>query len=219
MVKVIVVEDLWKTYRSRKLVIQVLRGISFNVENKTVTCIIGPNGAGKTTLLKIIAGFIEADRGKVLVLGKSPRDASIRRRVGYMPQEDVLFDSLTFAEHLELLKNTREGIRVDLEFVYNLLEKVRLNKVLQLNIGKLSGGQRRLVQMFLAISHKPEIILLDEPIAFVDKENRETILEVIRKLVDENGSTILIASHDPYACSIANRVLELRDGLIKEVKV
>ncbi len=219
MVKTIVVEDLWKTYRLRNLVIQVLRGISFNVEDQTVTCIIGPNGAGKTTLLKIIAGFIEADRGKVLVFGKSPRDASIRRLIGYMPQEDILFDSLTFAEHLELLKNTREGIIVDLEFVYSLLEKVGLNKVLQLNIGKLSGGQRRLMQMILTISHKPEIILLDEPIAFVDKENRETILEIIRKLVDENGSTILIASHDPYACSIANRVLELRDGLIKEVKV
>ncbi len=219
MVKAIVVEDLWKTYRVRKIVVEVLKGVSFDVKDRTIVCIMGPNGVGKTTLLKIIAGYIEADRGKVLVYGKRPQDISVRGQIGYMPQDDVLFDSLSFIEHLELLRHTREVSFIDLEFIYDLVEKLGLNKILKLSIGNLSGGQRRLVQMLLAISHKPRIILLDEPIAFVDKENRDIILEVTRNLVDENGSTVVIASHDPYACSIADRVLELRDGLIREVKV
>ena len=177
--------DLGKRYGS----FWALRDCTLEIPAGSVTALVGPNGAGKTTLLHLAVGLTEPTAGEVRVLGASPRD--VLARVGFVAQEHPLYRSFTVAEMLELgrrLNPSWDGqaarTRVD-----------ALGLPLRKKIGALSGGQRSQVALTLALAKRPELLLLDEPVASLDPLARREFLQSLMEAVAETGLTVLLSSH------------------------
>ncbi len=212
---VVLLEDVWKEYKAAPNSIIALRGVSMQVLEHQYVCVTGPNGSGKSTLLKIIAGILRPDKGRVRVLGKDPfSELEVRSLIGLMPQEDILFDTLSIREHIELLSYISRGL--DQNYVAELITKYGLIDLLDRKPYQLSGGQRRLVQLVLVLARKPRILLLDEPTAFLDAENTSIVLDFIHRLHCDEKLTIIISTHDELVCSNASRIIHIRGGLIIE---
>ncbi len=210
---VILLENVWKEYRTGTNRVAALRGVNIRILEGQYVCITGPNGSGKTTLLKIIAGMLKADRGNVRVLGGDPfSDPKVKSLVGLMPQEDVLFDTLSIEEHLELLSYIDKGL--DQDYITGLITRYGLADMLNRRPFQLSGGQRRLVQLVLVLARKPKVLLLDEPTAFLDTENTSMVLNFIRRLYNEEKITVIVSTHDELICSDADTIIHLRNGVI-----
>ncbi len=206
-------ENVWKEYivGTRKII--ALRGVSIRIPENQYVCITGPNGSGKSTLLKIIAGILKPEKGRVKIFGKDPFiEIDAKSLVGLMPQEDVLFDTLSIREHLELLSYINKNL--DEKYIHEIIDKYGLNNLLDRKPYQLSGGQRRLAQLVLVFALKPRILLLDEPTAFLDSENTAMVLNFVWKLYRDERLTIIISTHDELICSNANRIIHIRDGAI-----
>lgn len=189
------IEDLWFSYGKTP----VLKEVNFTLAQRDFMAVLGPNGGGKTTLLKLILGILKPDRGKIRVLGQTPRDA--RDRVGYVPQSTDI--NLTFPiSVLELalmgrLSRSRFGRGYsgeDREKVKALLEKVGMWKYRNHPIGKLSGGQRQRIFIARALAAEPAILFLDEPTASVDREFERGLYEFLKEL--NQKVTIVVITHD-----------------------
>jgi len=208
----IILENLWKWYRLGFTTIKVLNGIDLRVEDGEVLCVLGPNGAGKTTLLKIIAGVLRPDRGRVEVYGMDPySDSSVKDIIGFMPQEEVLLQSLTFYEHVELLSKAKK-FKIHKQFINELIDIFNFKELVNRKPLELSMGQRKLMQLLLSLIHKPKLLLLDEPTAYLDQENRLRVLNLIKKLNELFNVTIIVTTHDPQTAQFFSNKMMLRDG-------
>ena len=179
--------------------VEVLKDVTFSLEQGEFLGIIGPNGGGKTTLLKLLLGILKPDTGKIRVLGQEPHAAS--HRVGYVPQN--MGSSRPFpisvmdVALMGRLSRSRIGKRYtaeDREKVRNVLEKVGMWEYRDRPIGKLSGGQRQRVFIARALSTDPEILFLDEPTAGVDTEFQTDLYDFLKELNRE--VTIVVITHD-----------------------
>ena len=198
------VQDLVKVYGA----VRALRGISFTVDRGEMVAILGPNGAGKTTTLEIIEGLRQADSGQVSVLGKSPLQARIQ--MGIQLQEGALYDELTCAETLEHFASLY-GYRCDAR---GLLRLVSLEEAVEQRTNRLSGGQKRRLQLALALCNNPQLIILDEPTTGLDPVNRRQCWDLIRSF-HQDGRTILLTTHYIEEAEIlADRVLIVDQGTI-----
>ncbi len=210
---VVYLENVWKKYRVRNNIIIALKGVSLQILENEYICLIGPNGSGKSTLLKIIAGLIKPDKGRVNIFGRDPfKDPAIRSYIGLMPQEDVLFDTLSIKEHIELLEYVSKDINTN--YIYEILEEYGFSSLLDRKPYQLSGGQRRVLQLMLILARKPRILLLDEPTAFLDTRNTAMVLSVVNKLYRTERLTIIMSTHDEHVCSSSQRIIRIRDGVI-----
>jgi ABC-2 type transport system ATP-binding protein len=180
---------LGKRYRS----FWALRDCTLEIPAGSVTALVGPNGAGKTTLLHLAVGLSEPSAGEVRVLGASPqRDAAdVLPRIGFVAQEHPLYRSLTVAETLRLGRELNPSwddgaarARID-----------ALALPLRKKVGALSGGQRAQVALTLALAKRPELLLLDEPVASLDPLARREFLQSVMEAVAETGMTVLLSSH------------------------
>jgi ABC-2 type transport system ATP-binding protein len=182
-------DALGKRYGSK----WALRDCTLEVPEGTVTALVGPNGAGKTTLLQLAVGLLEPSTGGVSVLGRSPRDqaAELLPRIGFVAQEHPLHKGFTIGETLRLGRElnpswddaaARERIQ-------------RLDLPLTQKVGKLSGGQQAQVALTLALAKRPELLLLDEPVASLDPLARREFLNTVMEAVSETGMTVLLSSH------------------------
>lgn len=178
----------------------VLKGIDLSIEASSTVCIVGPNGGGKSTLLKLIMGLLEPDRGKVRVLGASPRQA--RTRIGYMPQT-IDFDPLfpIVVEQIIRMGCLRgRGVQFfraeDRERTFKVLKEMDLEAVARKSFGDLSGGLKQRVLIARALVAEPQILLLDEPTAMVDAHIEARLLEHLKEL--HSTMTIVLVSHDTH---------------------
>jgi ABC-2 type transport system ATP-binding protein len=202
------VSDLRKSYNAT----HALQGVSFEIAAGEIFGLLGPNGAGKTSTVEILEGYRARDGGSVTVLGEDPATAGLdwRQRIGVVLQSSSFYDALTVAENLELFAGYyRQPRRVD-----EIVELVGLEEKRDSLVRGLSGGQRRRLDLGLALVGNPEIVFLDEPTTGFDPEARRRAWETIGSL-RELGKTILLTTHYlDEAERLSDRVAVLRDGQI-----
>jgi len=207
-VSAIVVKDLVKRYGR----FTAVQDVSFEVASGQVTALLGPNGAGKTTTIEILEGFGAPTAGTVQVLGANPRtgDRAWRARIGLVLQTTSLDAQLTVAEALMMFGALYPKPRR----VAEVLDLIDLASDARTRIGALSGGQRRRVDLGLAIIGQPEMLFLDEPTTGLDPEARRRLWSVIENLTAA-GTTVLLTTHYlDEAQHLASRVIVLAGGRV-----
>ena len=208
MAQAIVVSDLTKSYGD----VQAVRGVSFDVAEGEVFGLLGPNGAGKTTTVEILEGYRRRDGGVATVFGLDPGDTprELRERVGVVLQQSELSPLLTVRETHRMFA----GYYADPRDVDEVIELVGLTEKRDARVKSLSGGQKRRLDLGVALVGNPELVFLDEPTTGFDPAARRAAWELIRSL-RALGTTILLTTHYlDEAQQLADRVAVLRDGLI-----
>ena len=202
------VRDLRKSYGAH----EALRGISFEIAEGEVFGLLGPNGAGKTTTVEILEGYRKRDGGDVDVLGYDPEhaDRGYRERIGVVLQQSQLWPSLTVAETHRMFAGYYEHPR-DIDEV---IDVVGLQQKRDARVKTLSGGQKRRLDLGVALVGDPDLVYLDEPTTGFDPAARRAAWEMIRSL-RSLGKTILLTTHYlDEAEQLADRVAVLLDGRI-----
>lgn len=181
----------------------VLKDVSFPINTKDFLAIIGPNGAGKTTLIKIILGLLKPHSGRVEIMGKTVEEFKDWKMIGYVPQKATSIDSLFPVSVKEVVAM---GILSSLRFprlsgenerrVFTALRQVGMEDYKNRRIGKMSAGQQQRVFIARALADRPKILILDEPTTGVDARTREHFYEMLHKLNEEEGITIVLITHE-----------------------
>lgn len=205
----ILVHDLHKSYGRQPAV----RGISFAVERGTTFALLGPNGAGKTTTIEILEGYRKRDAGTAKVLGQDPSRfrRSFRESIGVVLQHTALEPELTVLETVRAFARLyRQPLAPE-----NVLGLVDLGNVRPKRVRALSGGQKRRLDIALALVGNPSVLFLDEPTSGLDPEARRRIWDLVVAL-NAHGKTILLSSHNmAEVCALADRIAILVDGVIR----
>jgi ABC-2 type transport system ATP-binding protein len=207
-VTAVVVSGLRKRYGDH----EALKGIDFRIESGEVFGLLGPNGAGKTTTVEILEGYRPRDDGDVQILGIDPQKGGTpwRQRIGVMLQSSSLYPHLTVRESLHVFAGYYAAPRDPAE----VIEIVELGEKADARVRTLSGGQKRRLDLGLALVGDPELVFLDEPTTGFDPGARRTAWQTIRNL-RELGKTILLTTHYlDEAEQLADRVAVLRAGEI-----
>jgi ABC-2 type transport system ATP-binding protein len=210
----VTVADVRKRYGA----VQALDGVNFEL-SAGITGLLGPNGAGKTTLLRCLATVLAPDTGDIDILGFDPDKASqrteVRRRLGYMPQEPGFYQSFTCFDFLDYLGILKEHVEASgrHEEVRAALARTGLEQKSNVKIKKLSGGMRRRLALAQALIGSPPFLVLDEPTAGLDPEQRFRFRELISDLSESR--IVLLSTHQTEDVSaICDRVLVMDQGRI-----
>ena len=219
---VIVTEGVTKIYAADGIPVNALNGIDLTIQSGEFTALVGPSGSGKTTFLNIISGLDSPTDGKVWLAGKvlsemSGNELSDFRRdnIGFIFQAYNLIPVLTVEENVEyimLLAGVPKSERH--ARVIAMLEAVGLQGVANRVPTQLSGGQQQRVAIARAMVSEPAIILADEPTANLDSKTGADLLEMMRRLNEETGMTLIFSTHDPMVMEGARRMITLRDGRV-----
>ena len=199
--------------------IQALRNVSLEVNEGEIVTLIGANGAGKSTLLKTISGLQKPKRGSIEYLGAAidgkAAQAIVKGGISHVPEGRRVFANMSVEENLELgayLRKDRDGIKKDLEHVYELFPRLLERRKQQ--AGTLSGGEQQMLAMGRALMSKPKLIILDEPSMGLAPLMVKTIFKII-KMVNEEGVTVLLVEQNAnMALSIADRAYVIETGSI-----
>ncbi len=197
--------------------VKAVQDLSFRVKEGEFFAFLGVNGAGKSTTISVICGQLQKDEGEVLVCGKNIETGmnDIRRRIGVVFQESALDKVLTVRDNLEC-RAALYGIRGK-EFEKRLSELCGLLEIKDLlgrTLGKLSGGQRRRIDIARALLHSPELLILDEPTTGLDPQTRSLIWQVLEKLRAERQLTVFLTTHYMEEASPADYVVIIDSGRI-----
>ncbi len=187
-----------------------LDDVTLAIEPGQVTALLGPNGAGKTTAISLLLGLATPEAGEVRVLGGSPHELAVRRRVGVMLQSAALPDTLRVGELLRLICGYYPSPRPLAE----VAALAGLGQLLHVPYSKLSGGQQRRVQFALAVCGNPQLVFLDEPTTGLDLEAREALWDVVRALTARGAAILLTTHYLEEAEALAQRVAVLVRGRI-----
>jgi putative ABC transport system ATP-binding protein len=208
------VTDVVRTFGSGRTATRALRGVSFGVRAGQLVALRGRSGSGKTTLLNIVGGLDLPDSGQVRVDGRDVTTMSEHERME-LRRSSVAFIFQSFG--LIPILSAAENIGVPLR-IAGMPPKEREERVrLMLDIvrpGELSGGQQQRVAIARALAGSPQVLLADEPTGQLDSETGKQIMRLLRTVVQSEGVTALVATHDPGLIDIADSVLDLEDGTI-----
>jgi putative ABC transport system ATP-binding protein len=186
--------------------------------------LLGPSGAGKTTLLSLIGGLLQPTNGGISIggtdiSGLSPRGRSQFRlkKIGFIFQFFQLLSSLSTRENVELvLRLSGHPPHAARKSAEALLARFGLAHRLTHLPAQLSGGEQQRVALARALALHPPLIIADEPTGSLDSRNGEEVIQLLRQLVEDEGRTVVVASHDPRIVHVATRVLQCEDGRVKE---
>ena len=206
------VVNLTKRFAGRTAV----RDISFTVQRGEIVGLLGPNGAGKSTTMRILSCFLPATSGTVRVGGLDVFHDSeeVRRRIGYMPENNPLHPDMRVREYLKFRGRLKGlGIRRSRERVDTVMEQFGLTDVSKRIVGQLSKGFKQRVGLADALVHEPELIILDEPTIGLDPHQIRTVRQLIKNLAAKH--TVLISTHILSEAELAcNRMIIMRDGRV-----
>jgi ABC-type lipoprotein export system ATPase subunit len=218
----IVLDDLYHIYAGEGENVTALRGLDLTVRKGDMIGILGPSGSGKSTLLRLLAGLEVASSGRLIVNGRSlsrltARDRAWHRRHGVAMVDQHYWRSispyLSARETVEMPLRLRGWSRAERSTrVGELLERVGLGGRMDALPSQLSGGQQQRVAIAAAVAARPAILLADEPTGELDRANASEVLTLLRELVDEEGMTAVIVTHDVLVEEMADRILHLHQG-------
>jgi putative ABC transport system ATP-binding protein len=216
------VEDIHRSFGEGAAAVHALRGVSFEVPRGELVALKGRSGSGKTTLLNIVGGLDRPDRGRVELdgvdlagLDEDGLLALRRDRIGFVFQSFGLIPILTAAENVGVpMRLRRMEARAREERVELLLALVGLADHAKQRPGELSGGQQQRVAIARALANNPALLVADEPTGQLDAETGHAVMELLRAVVHSENVTALVATHDATLLDLADRVLELGDGVI-----
>jgi putative ABC transport system ATP-binding protein len=220
MTKILNISQLKKSYDSGSKKITVLEDITFSVESGTTFSIVGPSGSGKTTLLGLCAGLDKPDSGKVELCGvelatlnEDSRAVLRNRNVGFVFQDFQLLPTLTALENV-IVPLELQGVKNATQVGMELLDKVGLKDRFHHYPSQLSGGEQQRVAVARAFSNKPAILFADEPTGNLDAATGEKIIELLFQLNKDQGTTLIIVTHDMELAAKTQSILRLKGGKI-----
>ncbi len=220
--KIIKVENISKIYGKNEAQVIALNNISFEVEEGEFIAIIGPSGSGKSTLLHIMAGLERPTKGEVYFYDKNmykmrKKDLTILRRekIGIVYQFYNLIPTLSVEENI-LLPVELDKQKIDYKRLENIIEFLNLTDRKNHLPNELSGGQQQKVAIGRALIINPTIILADEPTGNLDTKSSNEIIQVLKKANREYNQTIIMITHNMEIAKLANRIIQIEDGKIKE---
>jgi len=213
------VKNIWKSFGE----LEVLKGVNLQVEKGEIVAIIGKSGAGKTTLLQIIGTLDRPTQGQVIIDGtdvfamKDKELAAFRNQhIGFIFQFHQLLPEFTALENVSIpAMIAREKESEYSARATQLLTDLGLGDRLNHKPNALSGGEKQRVAAARALMMAPDIILADEPTGSLDTQNKQELSELLLKLRKEYGQTILLVTHDKELAGIADRIIEIKDGIIE----
>ena len=213
------VKNIWKSFGE----LEVLKGVNLQVEKGEIVAIIGKSGAGKTTLLQIIGTLDRPTQGQVIIDGtdvfamKDKDLAAFRNQhIGFIFQFHQLLPEFTALENVCIpAMIAREKESEYKARATQLLTDLGLGDRLNHKPNALSGGEKQRVAAARALMMAPDIILADEPTGSLDTQNKQELSELLLKLRKEYGQTILLVTHDKELAGIADRIIEIKDGIIE----
>ena len=213
--------DVTRVYTVGEVETHALRGVDLTIGKEEFTTLVGPSGSGKTTLLQLLGCLDMPTAGKVLINGRDATGMNRNQRadlrkgtIGFIFQFFALVPTLTAYENVELpllligKKNNHKAR------VMELLDAVGITDRAEHRPDQMSGGQQQRVAVARALASDPLLILADEPTANLDTENGEQVMDIMRKLNEETGTTFVFATHDPRVIKYAKRVVTLQDGMV-----
>ncbi len=217
------IQSLYKSYRNGDEITEVLRDVSFQVEDGEFLAVIGPSGSGKSTLMNIIGCLDRPTKGTYHLAGQDTGKLSDRKlaairnkHIGFVFQSFNLLPQYTALENVELAglysnvspKTAREKAK-------QALISLGLEDRMKYRPNQLSGGQKQRVAIARAIVNSPTIILADEPTGSLDSKTGREVLDIFKEL-NKVGKTIIVVTHDPGIAQEANRIVNIKDGIVRE---
>jgi putative ABC transport system ATP-binding protein len=216
----IALRDVRKVYGQGEGAVVALDGITTGLARGSFTAIMGPSGSGKSTFLHVAAGLDRPTSGSVALgdtelTGLSERRLTIlrRERIGFVFQAFNLMPSLTVTQNIGLPLRL-DGRRPRRGDVRDVAARVGLDKRLRHRPSELSGGQQQRVAIARALITRPEVVFADEPTGALDRRTGRSVLALLREVVDADGHTVVMVTHDPVAAAHADQVILLADGRI-----
>jgi len=213
-----------KNYKSGRIEVRALRGISLTIRTEQFTMLVAPSGSGKTTLLNLIGGLdsptsgtVEIAGRQIATLGDNALSDFRAQRIGFIFQSFSLIPVLSAYENIEyplLLTGMAAGARRRATLA--MLEAVGLSNQKAQRPNQLSGGQKQRVAIARALVKKPAIVLADEPTANLDSETGAGIVALMRRMQSESKTTFIFATHDPHLIAHADRIVAMRDGALTD---
>jgi len=205
--------------------VRVLRGVDLEVRQGELLMLVGPSGCGKTTLISIVAGILDADAGECLIFGQdlkamttAQKTAYRGRTIGFVFQAFNLIPALPIAENVAIPLLLAGVKRAEaLERSRAMLERVGLGPRANALPAQLSGGQQQRVAIARALVLHPRLIVCDEPTSALDHENGIRVMELLRGMAAEEGTTLIVVTHDARIFGHADRIAKVNDGRIVEV--
>ena len=214
------VENLTIQLRGGGHVVSILKGLNFEVPRKQMVSIVGPSGSGKSTLLGLLAGLDKPTTGSIWLNGQEiatwteSQLAHYRRQnIGYLFQAFHLIPTLTALENV-MLPMELSGDETAKDRARDLLEAVELQDRQQHYPAQLSGGEQQRVAVARAFSCRPPILLADEPTGNLDSATGQLVIDLLLRLHRDQGSTLLLVTHDPSLAEQTERIITLHDGTI-----
>jgi ABC-2 type transport system ATP-binding protein len=194
---------------------EILRDVSFTIKQGDIFGYLGPNGAGKTTTIRILLGLLQLTSGKATILGEDVSRDEARRKVGFVLESDGLYDNKTAEENLWYYARIY-GMAKPAERIDRILNLVELRDRAKDKVGTYSKGMRQRLALARAMTHNPELLVLDEPTAGVDPSGQIEVREVILNMAHKEGRTIFLSSHNlDEVQRICNRIALIDRGEIK----
>lgn len=199
---------------------QILFNVTTEIQPGEIVIMMGPSGSGKTTLLTLIGALRSTQEGSMKVIGQELRNApqsrlvNLRRDIGYIFQAHNLLNSLTACQNVQMSVELHDHLspRQRRRRAEDMLAAVGLGEFVNYYPHELSGGQKQRVAIARALVSYPKVVLADEPTAALDKQSGRDVVEIMQRLAKQQGSAILLVTHDNRILDVADRILYMEDG-------
>ena len=210
------IRDIEKSYGTKEAPVKVLKGISFDIQNKDFVVILGASGSGKSTLLNIMSGLEKADNGSVIYdnsdiakFTDSELAAFRKANIGFVFQQYYLLSNMNVERNVKMCAD----LAGNKDFV-KIIEAVGLKDKIKKYPSELSGGEQQRVSLARALAKKPNVLFLDEPTGALDEETGRAVLDYISKLQKEYGFTVIMVTHNENIADMAKTVIKMNSGRI-----
>lgn len=201
----------------------VLNAVSLDVREHEFLAVMGPSGAGKTTLLNIMGGLEIPDEGEIFFQNKKIDTSDFKQasrfraeHIGFIFQNYNLVDELSVRENIELASTIKGNYKEVREKIPAICKKLQIEQFLDHYPIKLSGGERQRCACARALCKQADFILADEPTGALDRRTTTNLVQLFQQMIQEEGISVVLVTHDPFVASFSNRVIFIQDGIITD---
>ncbi len=213
-------QDVVKEYKMGEVTVHASDGISFEIEKGEFTVVVGPSGAGKTTVLNMLGGMDTCDSGKIVVDGVCVSDMNAKQLTSYRRYDiGFVFQFYNLVQNLTALENVELAVQICREPLEprQVLEDVGLGDRMNNFPAQLSGGEQQRVSIARALAKNPKLLLCDEPTGALDDATGRQVLELLHRTCRQTGMTVVVITHNQAITPVADRVIKIRNGKVKEI--